>query len=331
MLLDVALTDMDDNRVWNDFYKVLHSDIAEEDEFFSRKPLLAHYTSLTVLESILTNNEIWLSNPLFMNDIEEVRFGIIEGSRALRHHPGLHEVLGSQARRQAFAAALDGAMAYFEQEHAFDTYVFCCSEHEIDDRDGVLSMWRGYGGNGRGAAIVFDTAKLTPLEETPLILAKVQYASVDARKAWFNETAARFAPILSKAALPDDKIYLAAHALFERIKLFALFTKHHGFREEREWRLVYRSERDTEKRLTSMFYYLNGPRGVEPKLRLKIAPLQGVTDDQLSLERVVDRILLGPSSSSPLAKRSVQRMLDVIGKPQMKERVIASSLPFRAL
>ena len=43
-----------------------------------------------------------------------------------------------------------------------DTYVFCLSEHAKDDTDGLLSMWRGYGGNGNGAAIVFDAGKLRP-------------------------------------------------------------------------------------------------------------------------------------------------------------------------
>ena len=48
-------------------------------------PLLAHYTSLSVLEKILKTDELWLSNPLFMNDLEEVRFGALAsftGARA---------------------------------------------------------------------------------------------------------------------------------------------------------------------------------------------------------------------------------------------------------
>ena len=35
-------------------------------------------TSMAVLESILRENVVWFSNPLFMNDLEEVRFGINE-------------------------------------------------------------------------------------------------------------------------------------------------------------------------------------------------------------------------------------------------------------
>ena len=46
------------------------------------RPLLAHYTSLNVLEKIIQNGELWFSNPLFMNDMQEVRFGMLEGRKA---------------------------------------------------------------------------------------------------------------------------------------------------------------------------------------------------------------------------------------------------------
>jgi hypothetical protein len=38
-------------------------------------------------------------------------------------------------------------------------------------------MWRGYGGNGNGAAIVFDTAKIAAREESPLVIAHVHYGT----------------------------------------------------------------------------------------------------------------------------------------------------------
>ena len=33
--------------------------------------LLAHYTSVQVVEQILKHEELWFSNPLYMNDLEE--------------------------------------------------------------------------------------------------------------------------------------------------------------------------------------------------------------------------------------------------------------------
>jgi hypothetical protein len=57
-------------------FQELYSDITSAEQFNVKQPLLAHYTSISTLESILRNEEIWLSNPLFMNDMKEVRFGL---------------------------------------------------------------------------------------------------------------------------------------------------------------------------------------------------------------------------------------------------------------
>ncbi len=38
--------------------------------------LLAHYTSVETVERILRDEELWFSNPLYMNDLEEMRAGI---------------------------------------------------------------------------------------------------------------------------------------------------------------------------------------------------------------------------------------------------------------
>jgi hypothetical protein len=320
-----------DHTAISQLFSLLYADIKQEDSFPQRRPLLAHYTSLNALEKILESDEVWFSNPLFMNDLEEVRFGILNGAAAFRESKIIRGALGSDPRHTEFIRALDHYISYFEQKHLLDTYVFCLSEHTLGDTDGRLSMWRGYGGNGNGAAIVFDASKLGVRDGSPLIISQVVYASAAERTSWFENTAETFAGILSRNQIPDDKIYLAAYALFERLKIFTLFTKHHGFQEEREWRVVYMSERDTDKKITPMLHYLNGSRGIEPKLRFKVAPIEGFTEPDFSLSNLIHSILLGPSTSSPLAFRSVARMLEIIKKPQLIDRLAASSIPLRPL
>lgn len=68
------------NDTWQYFLK-LWDDLDESDEFYNRKPHLAHYTSIGGLEKILLSNELWFANPLYMNDHEEVGFGIDQGWR----------------------------------------------------------------------------------------------------------------------------------------------------------------------------------------------------------------------------------------------------------
>ena len=98
----------------------------------------------------------------------------------------------------------------FDREHVLDTYVFCLSEHDAEDNDGLLSMWRGYAANGNGAAIVFDTAHLTPREDTPLIIARVVYASTEDRRKWIADKIEALAHQISTVAVPNDKLYIAA-------------------------------------------------------------------------------------------------------------------------
>jgi hypothetical protein len=189
----------------------LFDDLRGDDCFPKRQPMLTHYTSIVGLEAILRTNELWLSNPLFMNDMEEVRFGIHTGARLFLGSSELEMACGSKKRFDLLKHWFTYYFNKFDSEHVLDTYVLCLSEHAKDDTDGRLSMWRGYGGNGNGAAIVFDTAKIAAREES------------------------------------------------------------------------------------------------------------------------VDRIILGPSLSSPLARNTILKMLESLGRSDLRNRVISSTIPFRAV
>ena len=320
---------VDDQKIINGFQS-LYDDPNIENLFPANRPLLTHYTSIEIFESIARSDEVWFSNPLFMNDLEELRFGVLEGSQQFLANDVIKRACGSAERTLILSNAFQRHFDQFANEHALDVYVFCLSEHSAGDSDGLLSMWRGYGGNGKGVAIVFDTNKLDSLPRSALILSRVVYASAEERRQWLDEKLKEFAALLEKLNLPDEKLPLAAWVMFDRIRLFALFTKHRGFSEEKEWRVVYAKERDLEKKLDAMMGYVVGNRGVEPRLKFKIAPIEGYTAGDLSLNKIIHQIILGPSTSSPLARMAFLRMLDSIGKSDLKARVRASGIPFRA-
>jgi hypothetical protein len=79
-----------------------------------------------------------------------------------------------------------------------------------------------------------------------------------------------------------------------------------------------------------MFSYWVGPRGVEPKLKLKIEAIPGLPETNLSLSEIVERIILGASLSSPLARNTILKMLDTLGRSDLKDRIISSTIPYRA-
>lgn len=324
-----------DDRLLPTILAPLFDDIQPDDDFAVRRPLLAHYTSIHVLEQVLTTNELWFSNPLMMNDVEEVRFGISSAVQLLLSEDfvsaGIAEACNTSARAELVKTAFLQCSNIFSTDHALDTYVFCLSEHEPHDNDGLLSMWRGYGANGNGVAIVFDSAHARRTPGSPLLLAKVHYGSTDARIEWLRNLLKKFARCVKGAGMSDIQLLTAVSYLFERIKLFALFTKHDGFREEREWRVVYLKERDHHGTFQDSFGYYAGPRGIEPKFKLRIETGAGPGAFDVSLSTLIERIILGPSASSPLAVSTVRRMLDRLGKPEVQDKIRASTIPFRSI
>lgn len=310
-----------------ELFEALYEDLRDDIEEF--RPLLAHYTSIENLENIVRSSELWLSHPLVMNDSEEVTFGVIFGVEAFERNEKLADVLGFDNRRLQLLRGVREAAQHYYANDLFDTYVLCLSQHDPSDRDGRLSMWRGYGGRGSGAAIVFDTSKIEINPASPLIIAKVEYATAAERLQWLDDLVSKIVEFMRGKILSDDDLAEIGKIAFERIKLAAIFSKHSGFSEELEWRVVYMPERDPEGLMKPYLHYHNSHRGFEPKLRLKVEPKNGVMSGEMSLEKLVDRIIIGPSRVLPVTYGSIVRMLTQAGKPQLADRLMVSGIPFR--
>lgn len=322
---------MTDGEFSSLIYNRLVEDINQRSTYPALRPLLAHYTSIDTVEKILQYKELWFSNPLFMNDLEELRFGIRLGVAAFHENTRLIDACGGSERHQELTDWFNQFSDQFEEDHAFDVYALCFSEHDPETHaDGLLSMWRGYGNNGNGAAIIIDTSKINPDANTPLMLSDVQYGTASERKAWVIKKIDEFAALLAELNPPTIRLRLAAYAIFERIKIFALFSKHKGFSEEKEWRAVYLREIDPGQRMDEMLSYCLGSRGLEPKLKLQLEPEIPYPNQDLSLKNLVHSMILGPSLSSPMMVKSVHRMLKSHGMGDLNGRVSASSTPYRS-
>jgi hypothetical protein len=300
----------------------------------TERPLLAHYTSLDVLEKIVKHDEVWFSNPLFMNDLQEMRFGMLEGLNVFQRYssdPSFIAASGSAERARILSHYFNYYFSQFDINHVLDVYVFCLSQHEPANTDGLLSMWRGYGGQGDGAALIFNTDFISFNPNSPLLIAKVNYASESDRLAWISNQFQTCMKVLAAHALniPDEKLYIVAHQMFELMKLYSLTSKHPGFSEEREWRIIYLPDRDKNKIMADRFGYIVGKNGIQPKLKFKIQPLPIDPGATWTFENILNQIILGPSLSSQLACKAVCRMLELNNKPQFKTKVSVSSIPLR--
>lgn len=319
---------MDELR--NELWDLIWGDIKAEDEFPAITPLLAHYTSASTLDAVFKSRQLWLSHPMLMNDLEELQWGINAGIRVLQSHKGVEEACGSPdafTRLNTYFAEFVSADG---EGDAYSIFVSCFCECDIDDNDGLLSMWRAYGANGGGAAIVLDTSKLLPQDDSPFLLSRVRYGSGRQREDWISKKLDEVAGFLKLNASSVDQDFLSAVAFYflARLRAFALTTKHAGFSEEREWRLIYLPERDLDKKFSKYVDYMVGPSGFQPKMKL---PLDSDLLGGVSISSLVSKIMLGPAHEAALGATAVRRMLVLSGHEGVAERVVQSMTPFRPM
>lgn len=292
-------------------------------------PLLAHYTSLSTIEKILNARQFWLSNPLYMNDLEELRFGMHVGAMVFRASDALRLACRTEDRHERLLSYFDALFSEYDRTQALDAYVLCLSEHDASNTDGVLAMWRGYGAHGTGAALLLNLEALPPFEESALLVGKVAYASQGQRQSWMETRVSALAAEIDRHEKTDLNLESAARTWFERLKVFAIFSKHPGFTEEREWRIVYMRERDQQDRLSDSLGYLVSDRGVEPKLKLQFSRLSQSAASGQDDSSLLAGLILGPSQSGLLAQASIRRMVTVLGHDRLAPNLWASSIPFR--
>jgi hypothetical protein len=196
-----------------------------------------YYTTADTALLILQNKEIWMRNATCLNDFMEIEHGFnclnaAYGSQSGRFKAVVDGIFpGSSARIEQL---FNGWLPHFRR----DTYISCFSEHDpTENRIGRLSMWRAYGGD-RGIAIVVKTAPF--LRQTDALRAyssPVAYLDIDGFQS-------EFSALLDRIEANRDFIeslgedLLTTH-LFTVFRSAMVCTKHPGFAEEREWRVIY--------------------------------------------------------------------------------------------
>ncbi len=303
-----------------------------------RPPHLAHYTSLEVLEKIIQFKELWFSNPLFMNDHHEMRFGLFEGAKILNDLGQDAALVSSIQEREDFSLLLNAYQSTFQEfdaNYAFDIYAFCLSEYDYNGKpDGLLSMWRGYGANGQGAAVVFDTSYISVVPGSPLIIGKVQYAPIKERRSWMEMTLRRCLDVFRHVPVSKEALRVTGFHMFQLMLIYSLMSKDPGFEEEQEWRVIYLPFRDTagpENKgvLKDKRSYLRRNNMIEPKLHFPIEPLNLEPRQTWTFDDIVARIVLGPTHATPLAMNAAMRMFQSLGMPNLSQKLWVSGIPYR--
>jgi hypothetical protein len=302
----------------------------EMPAFVTQKPHLAHYTSLDTIINIIASKQIWFSNPLFMNDHQEFRMGMDTALTCIWASEILERELGTP-RFHLLRETVHRFWTEYATGHLLDTFVFSLSNIEAADNDGALSMWRGYGWDGAGAAIVFDTAALSFNIDSPFVVEPVRYLSPSDIKKEIDRILEWIALGINSFILDDQLTVVLAERLFENFKVFALVTKHIGFAEEQEWRVIYLPERDETKALEGFISYSIG-EVVQPRLKFPIEEGSLRIGGNIEFEKLANRIILGPNAASVLSVIGFKRAIKRIAPENMElpDRVFPSTIPYRS-
>lgn len=296
-------------------------------ELIQNQTRFVHYTNAEGALSILKNRSFWMRKPQWMNDYREIDYGFECLDEAYSKSEGGKHF--QKSMETAFPGVTKAILDNFNQwlfHYRNNTFVACVSEHDNhEDINGRLSMWRGYG-SGTGVALVVKSHPFAMVSDalgaysTPVVyLTPLEVAAHLEAIATSIDENADFVK-----SVPQGQIEYMVHEAF---RYGMLCTKHPGFAEEREWRIVYSPDRDqkTVKLLPKSFENIGGVR--QPVHSIPLADVPGYTD--LSPQAILDRVIIGPSRFPGAHLETFRHALEEAGVQDVATKVVISDIPLR--
>lgn len=287
----------------------------------------AYYTSAGTAMKVIQNKEIWLRNTRGMNDYSEVEHGFESFRKAFSDSAEGESF--KQYINSVFPGTIEELVKRFDEwlpSLRLQTYIACVSMHDSSDDDhGRLSMWRAYGGK-KSVALVFNAKPFTiDADVLKITFWPVTYRNDDYARQYLAGLESRMTgnrELLSSME-PDEVL----DWLFELCKMLVLCVKHPGFREEREWRLVYMPEFEKSSSIIDSIETIDGVPQQVYKVRFENDSDKSIK--HVSLPECLDRLIIGPSDDAPLLMDSFRKLLSKADVPDPELKVHYSGIPLR--
>lgn len=287
-----------------------------------------HYTGADSAVGMLKNHEVWMRKPSTMNDFSEIQHGRFCLDFMWKNSPvgaRLKELLEGMfpGLIKEVEAEFDGSWIDLNA----NTFLACLSEHPggVEDEIGRLSMWRAYG----SVALVLNPTIF--MAATPKLHAysyAVTYRTTEQCVDAFAEVVRRVEAnreFLVQLGKPYIHWWVA-----ETLRNTVLCTKHPGFAEEREWRIIYRAGADPNPLIEEEVEVIRGT--AQPVAKLRFKPY---ADDPelagLQVRDLVERIIIGPTQYPLAMYDAFRKLLQKAGveENQAAGRVKISNIPLR--
>ncbi|MER9088168.1 DUF2971 domain-containing protein [Mesorhizobium sp. M0847] len=292
----------------------------------TKKSRFVHYCSAETAFHIVRSNRMRLRNAKVMNDFMEIEHGSSclanawdspDGDRFRQTIDGLFEGIS-----QEIADLLRGWVPLFGRE----TYISCLSEHDSDEDDlGRLSMWRAYGGPSGVAVVLNPEAFYSSSTVLGAVSSPVAYLDERGFVTQFNRVTDGIKT--HQDMLKANGRQALINSLFNAFRFAVLCTKHPGFKEEREWRVIFDPRFSTEHKLVKSIELIRGVPQVVYSIPFKDYPEEGFVGAELP--KLVDRIIIGPTEFPDQLREATVALLEEAGVPDADKKVVCSTIPLR--
>lgn len=296
---------------------------------------LVHYTSASNALRILRTKRVTLRNASLMNDFSEIDHGERCLQAAWSSDLGAGNQNSTPGRLRALLQKLSPTIApAVEQQYnqhlqarKLDTFLLSLSEHD-DRREGEygkLSMWRAYGGRTNVAMVVdmemLERDTVSGAFTTPVIYSRVE-----------NFTTDIFAELVEALEKYEDELLgldrdHVVHYLGWALNSLAMSTKHPGFIEEKEWRIIYAPWLYPDANIKREIIEIHGvPQAVHG---ISLDPDPNSDRAWMTIPSLLKKIIIGPTENPWVLFDAFVSELEKIGVPNAADRVVVSNIPIR--
>lgn len=320
----MAIEPLDEARLESVFFHYAQARISEARAKGTR---FVYYTNADVAISILSRCEIWMRNASVMNDFSEISHGM--DCLTAAYHGASGDVL-NRALDAAHPGLSKEVAVFFDSWSPairLDTYMTCLSEHRGGDEDlrGRLAMWRAYGGTTGVAIVMKGAAMFSPSNALDVLSSPVFYGDSAAFAGEFMKVAKRVEAEVDFLKLWDrDSI---KNAVFQTLRFAVLCTKHPGFADELEWRVIGSPTMHPSRRVSSVVEVVRGVPQIVLKIKLENVPEEGLVG--LAPPELIDRIIIGPCEFPFVTHAAFYRLLTDLKVPDPQKKIFRSDIPLR--
>lgn len=273
-----------------------------------------YYCSMSTFLNILKSKQIYLSDPLKMNDNLEIKWYLDRLNDQKSNENEFESVFDMMKMRSNIDFTFEELVESLNSKGQRSIYI-CCFSKESD----ILSQWRAYAEDGKGVSIGFDLEKLEIADN--FLIREIIYENNVVQGKIENDVeivADGISTVLSEheITMKEEQIDVFLHELIPELAKY----KNPAFSEEKEIRLIYCDDMKFEKIIDSYGAFQKKWESKELEHDFRIIESNNITEfvkldfDPDSIEEICigPKCLLSKNDIKNIVKKLLGVEIDVI-------------------